>query len=298
MIRMALTKANIPNFLVIGAHKSATSWLYSCLKSHPDICLPPIKEIHYFDRSKRYDSPNFLTISSPFRRFTLKSFFLRLSYLVKTHFSLNDIKNFFWYLKFNFSYYDDKWYLSLFKQKKKHQICGEVTPSYSILDITDIKKIKKLNPNLKIIFLMRNPIERAWSAFLMKVKQENLNYDNMAISDIINILSSKGIIARGDYLTILKNWSSVFPKNQVYIDYYDNIKDNPKIVLSKIFRYLDVSDNMGAINIPFNKKINASKDIPMPKEVRKFLHDKYDGDIKLLFAELKNPNIKKWLVRR
>jgi hypothetical protein len=39
----------LPNFLVLGAQRCATSWLYFCLKEHPDIYLPHVKELHYFD---------------------------------------------------------------------------------------------------------------------------------------------------------------------------------------------------------------------------------------------------------
>jgi len=39
----------LPNFLVIGAQRCATSWMYFCLKEHPDIFLPFIKELHFFN---------------------------------------------------------------------------------------------------------------------------------------------------------------------------------------------------------------------------------------------------------
>jgi len=40
----------IPNFLVIGAQKSGTTWLYDRLRRHPDIFMPKVKEIHFFNR--------------------------------------------------------------------------------------------------------------------------------------------------------------------------------------------------------------------------------------------------------
>lgn len=43
----------LPNFLVIGTQRCATSWMYFCLKEHPDIFLPFIKELHFF--SSYYD---------------------------------------------------------------------------------------------------------------------------------------------------------------------------------------------------------------------------------------------------
>lgn len=42
-----------PDFLVIGAQKAGTSWLYRNLKYHKQVWLPPVKELHYFDTLKR-----------------------------------------------------------------------------------------------------------------------------------------------------------------------------------------------------------------------------------------------------
>ena len=56
-------KRKMPNFLVIGAQRCATSWLYFCLKEHPDIHLPHIKEIdyfsHYYDRGPEWYADSF-----------------------------------------------------------------------------------------------------------------------------------------------------------------------------------------------------------------------------------------------
>lgn len=40
----------LPNFLIIGAEKAATTWLYDQLRRHPDIFMPRVKEIHFFNR--------------------------------------------------------------------------------------------------------------------------------------------------------------------------------------------------------------------------------------------------------
>jgi len=148
-------KINKPDFLVIGAQKSATSWLYFCLQNHPDIYLPSKKELRYFDRAEKYNSPNILAIDSPFKRYNLISFINKLIEIIKKHFKLNKSQIFFWYLKYYFGYYNDRWYISLFNFRKKNQICGEVTPSYSILEIEDIKKIYEINSEIKIIFLIK-----------------------------------------------------------------------------------------------------------------------------------------------
>ena len=42
-----------PDFLCVGAQKGGTSWLYQQLESHPDFWMPPVKELHYFDKLSR-----------------------------------------------------------------------------------------------------------------------------------------------------------------------------------------------------------------------------------------------------
>src|SRR3977135_2203152 len=42
-----------PDFLCIGAQKAGTGWLYEQLREHPDFWMPPLKELHYFDRLGR-----------------------------------------------------------------------------------------------------------------------------------------------------------------------------------------------------------------------------------------------------
>jgi len=44
----------LPNFLIIGVEKGGTSWLWQNLRLHPDIFMPPVKEIHFFDKDENW----------------------------------------------------------------------------------------------------------------------------------------------------------------------------------------------------------------------------------------------------
>lgn len=294
---------NIPHFLVIGAQKSATTWLYYCLKEHPDIYFPPVKEIHYFDRFDRateYPSFSFLAIESPFKRYNIIGFAKRLFSIVKAQSRLHNFNNLLWNLKFNFGYYNDKWYLSLFKQRSKNQKCGEITPSYSTLNIKDIKKVYRLNPKLKIILMMRNPIDRAWSAFLMELILTGKEYQKVNEREVLSFFKSDSARRRGDYLTIIKNWTSVFPKHQLHIGYYDDVKNRPKKLLTEIFRFIGVTDKIDWTSVPFNKKFipwdnNTGKKRDMPQKYYQFLYKMYYNDMMSLYDEYDNPIIQKWI---
>src|ERR671918_378664 len=66
--RQVVSDRSVPTFLGIGAQKARTSWLYQHLREHPNVWMPPEKELHYFDRSTSYPSPNNLATASPTSR--------------------------------------------------------------------------------------------------------------------------------------------------------------------------------------------------------------------------------------
>ena len=274
-----------PHFLVIGAHKSATVWVYAMLKKNPEIYLTPLNEIHYFDRSDAYASPN---ISKRFlNRWWRRSF--------KKLITSKDRKTRFWFFKYLFGVYNDRWYVSLFSDAKANAKCGEVTPSYSMLEVEDIQKVYKINPDMKIIFMMRNPIERAWSGFLHSLKVGNRNYEEMSESNVISELRSESNVKRGDYLKTIDNWTSVFPEKQFQIFYFEDVVQRPKQMLQDMFAFIGVSDDLAWHTIELHKKIHESQKMPLPEKYREFLQSLHNKKIQLLYDRVQSPIIKSWL---
>ena len=131
-----------PDFLVIGAQRAGTTWLHRVLSQHPGLWLPPVKELHYFDK---LDIERTILNPKERRRVGLK----RLA-------SLDP-----WLIRFWFRARSDDWYASLFNgAKAKGLIAGEITPAYATLDETILWRIKRMNDGIKLIFVMRIP----WSA--------------------------------------------------------------------------------------------------------------------------------------
>lgn len=73
-----------PNFLCIGGQRSGTTWLHANLNKHPEIWLPPVKEILYFNEKENGYSPNLLNRFLDSRSMFWRSF---LKYQVKTNFN-------------------------------------------------------------------------------------------------------------------------------------------------------------------------------------------------------------------
>ena len=128
---------SLPHFLGIGAQKVGTTWLWANLREHPEVWMPPFKEIHYFSRSPAYASPNWLASEGLHSRLfgrQPRDIFWRtwLRSRVREHLRRPNLPLIRWEWRFFFGRYNDDWYASLF-EPGQGKVRGEITPAYSIL---------------------------------------------------------------------------------------------------------------------------------------------------------------------
>lgn len=209
-----------PDFLVIGAQRAGTTWLHRVLRQHPALWLPPVKELHYFDRLdiKR-------TILSPKerRRVGLK----RLA-------SLDP-----WLINYWFRTRDDDWYASLFRSAQaKGMIAGEITPAYATLGEDMLRRIQRMNDKIKLIFVMRDPVDRAWSAVNNAAKKGAA--DASTVEKSIERARESGAVARSAYADTIKRLEAVFPASQIHYCFFDDLRDRPKALTAELLSFLGV----------------------------------------------------------
>ncbi len=274
---------SVPDFIGIGAARSGTTWLHTQLKAQKDVWLPPVKEVHYFDRSPDYNSPNKLAIESPVSRILNPANWdarTCLKFLRDASLSLanrNDA-SISWWLDWYLGKYNDTWYRKLFLERKE-ALKGEITPAYGILDKKDIQKIYQLNPKIKLIYLLRNPIERDWSSLRKSVDRGHLTLDLTSIHEIKNTLIQQQTADRSDYLKTISHYLEVFPADQLLIGFYEAINDAPGKLLEEIMAFLGVEPL--AINFSLlSSKINASPKVEIPIEIQKLLSENHEKTIK------------------
>ncbi len=153
-------------------------------------------------------------------------------------------------------------YESLFVQKES-VVYGEGSVSYLFYDNV-AEDIKKYNPNAKIIIMLRNPIERAFSHFLM-------DYRLGLIRDSFeNVIANKSkhknahlfyqqYIEVSKYTTQIQRYLDFFEKDSILFIDYDDFKKNVSETVDKVYNFLNISTDFAA-NI--NTKYNA---FTMPK---------------------------------
>jgi len=282
------------DFLGIGVQKSASTWLWANLKEHPDIWMPPRKELHYFDRLLKYPSPSFLATSSVLKRFISRKEHdsLYRKKLVEEFYQAYKEKNrekITWLIDYYLKNCNDRWYQKLFKYGSGYTK-GEITPAYSILDIEDIRHIKRLFPEIRILLTLRNPIERAWSQVKFYVTRDIHKLSSKNEQALIDFLNSPRQTMRSDYIKIVNDWRAVFGDN-LHIGYYDEILENPNLYLKKIYNFLGISSEYGVF---LNKRINESLQLEIPKKISDFLHKKYDKEILELYKILRVDYVYGW----
>ena len=248
-----------PNFFIVGAAKSGTTSLYNYLDQHPDVYMSPIKEPHYF--SKDIKMSDFNEEYKKRVEFDISSY-LSKDKLEKKH--ILHIENL-----------DD--YLQLFRENNNEKCLGEVSNGYLFSKVA-AQEIYDFNPNAKIIIILRNPIERAFSHWIMGIQLgivKNKSFFEQTKNDYSH--SKKGwgqshlFIELGLYYEQIKRYFDVFPSENIKVFIFDDLKNNSKNVKNELFDFL----NIGKLeSIDFTKKYNVTR-LPKNKLISMITNNRF-----------------------
>jgi hypothetical protein len=175
------------------------------------------------------------------------------------------------------------WYSSLYKDHA-HQLKGDKSPKYYLVEEPMIRLIKKINPNFKIILVLRDPVERAWSQAVMNLKRfHGISYEDnpKAYKKFL-----KHNLAHGLYSRYIRKWGKYFDKKHFLILSYEQIKSEPEDLLKNLLQFLEYK---GEINFQhIDKLINKNPKEEMPEDIEQWLRNYYADDQKDLKNLLSN----------
>jgi hypothetical protein len=282
-----------PTFLGIGAQKAGTTWLWENLRVHPDVFMTPVKEIHYFDRSTDYPSPNWISTERFASRLFGRNphdrrFRRRLLSRIRRNLMKPEPGRIAWDARYLLGTYDDRWYGSLFRSPD-HKVRGEITPAYSILSEADVRRIGSLMPGLRVIFVMREPVERTWSGVRINLIR------GRPPSAVYDAIDSPAQELRSDYTRTISLWENVFSPDRFHVGFYDDLRDEPASFLSEVCRFLDI-DPDGLDPGKFTGRFNTSRQVPAPPEYEEYIARKYLVMTEELEDRFGGPAVR-WLAR-
>ena len=184
------------------------------------------------------------------------------------------------------------WYKSMFPTKRRIEdirrkegvaITGEDTPFYFWNPVA-AKRIQKLLPNIKLITILRNPIDRAYSEYqdLVSSESNSPSFETFIENEIntrrkdssliteenFEIFNQKNsYLLKGIYVDQLKIWAGLFPKEQIFTLSTENLNSEPITALESVFQYLNLPD----YKIKNTRRQKQKKYVPMNSQTRKIL---------------------------
>jgi hypothetical protein len=210
-----------PDFLVIGAQRAGTTWLHRVLRRHPELWLPPVKELHYFDK---------LSTSGNWKKERWRRALMSGPSCLDP-----------WHIRYLLGEPNDEWYARLFhKAQQKGLIAGEITPAYAALDEDVFRRIQNLNSEIKLVFVMRDPVERAWSAVNNSFKKGRIG-GSLTVEKALARAGLPPFTARSAYTETIKRLEAIFPSRQLYFSFFDDLRDQPDSFTARLLSFLGVN---------------------------------------------------------
>ncbi len=199
----------LPNFLIVGVGKSGTTTLYYILKEHPDIFMSPVKEPCFF-------SAQFLNLPQK---------------------GIQDEKKLF------VREFAD--YCTLFADVKNEKAIGEASADTIYYYEHTIPMIKQVLGEPRIIIMLRNPVDRAYSNYmhLWRDNREYLSFEDGLAQEEARIRNAWQVMwyykKRGLYYDQVKAFMEAF--SHVHVVLTDELKKNPQDTLKGVYEFLEVA---------------------------------------------------------
>ena len=289
-----------PDFIGIGPPKTGTTWIYENLSKHPQVAMPPDKEIRYFwervfvgnlSLSQRLNSDQWhVRGRRHYLKNRFKSHFTDLARLKIDRAQLN------WDLQYLLWKQTDDWYSKLFSQDA---ISGDISAKYCELPEDEIVHIRTTFPHLKVMITLRNPVEREWSRAKMNLcKKPNRQLSDVSDEEFIAQFNDPPQFQSNDYARLINIWQDQFSNEQTLVLFYDELLENPVGYYTKICDFLQISRPTSEEEDRLKEFVFKGLKGDIPPHLEQILIDMHEDNIQRLCDYLPTePYPKQWLAQ-
>ena len=206
--------------LGVGAQKSGTTWLYDYLNGHPQCDMPSFKEMHFFDLLFFPD-----LFSFDFKKKDIVARYERIKDKPGAQ-AQRRAAQFASRIRIADQFED---YLDFFQDMGiDARVSGDITPTYSALDEDQFRRIRDYltgaGLRVRVVFLMRDPVERTLSQARMKFARANIQMSvDEARRQLIPSIRRPANLARLQYQNTVRNLQSVFEPEELFLEFYENL---------------------------------------------------------------------------
>lgn len=251
----------IPDLLICaGAQKSGTTWLYNRLAEHPETRGASHKELHYFNAvylggmlgpQMKMNMMRKLIDNKPHR--VIK--FIQAQAAGKV--PPQDIARYFRPM-------NDNWYIKFFDEPGKFAM--DFTPEYALLPDEGHEHIKRISDRQKVMYVMREPLDRALSAVRYFFKTSGRDISVASESDILEVARNPVIKNLSQYDHTVPVLERHYDRQNLRFFFYENMMEEKESVLNEVCDWLDI-DPMTLPAAELERRDNPTAPFKLPTSV-------------------------------
>lgn len=217
-----------PGALCIGAQKAGTSWLAQMLGQHPQVWIPPFKEVQYFNHLFIPGHRRWIGWHYRQKFQEIRDRHARAGQPVPPGLDayLHDVTR--------GKMFHNQWYKRVFAPAPPDAVPMDLTPEYSTLPDEGVDHVAGFLPGVRVIYLIRHPVDRALSQLGMNLHREGRRPATLA--DWMAEIDNPVLYERGDYAAYLPRWQARFP--DLLVLPFGRIARDPQAVMDAVGSHL------------------------------------------------------------
>jgi hypothetical protein len=188
-------------------------------------------------------------------------------------------RDMFWYMKFLRGPIDDYWYETLFSEGRSHAYCADFSNTTSLLDGEGWNHLKNTVKSPKLIFTLRNPLDRLWSHLKFHAQWigQSEDFSQFSLEEMDDFATKYNIFNDGRYMRTIGFLETFFDQSEYKLVFFENARRRPIAFLNGIEKFLGVEERDYS-SVDFSKKVNPSQQLQKPTGFSSYFFPKLEEE--------------------
>jgi hypothetical protein len=275
-------------FICLGAQKAGTTWLHDQLSARPDFHAP-LKEVHYFDMvaidaaqddhlkaeregffRRRLEiiaaaTAALASADRGGRKARIAHLFNAVSVLEMSEEDRGE---------------DSRYLHFMTRDAGSKRVIGDVTPAYAVVSRKVFARMAALAPNVRFLFLLRDPIDRLWSQVRMRMNRaawaDEAAFEQASLDDLKKMMGAGPLTGphRSNYRHTFGELDAAVPRENLMVMFYETMFS--QVAMERLCRFIGIAPFVAEAD----RKVLAGRDLAMPADLVAqcylWLKDQYD----------------------
>ena len=263
-----------PQIVGIGAQKAGTTWLGQMISQHPQVWLPPFKEVQFFNHRFLPEHRQWLPWHFKRARQTQEKRYAAKGEAMPPALDA-------WLDRITRGeMFTNHWYKQVFAPAPEGTLPCDITPEYSTLPDEGVEFVTDFLPQARFIYIIRHPVDRAISQLKMNLTRKKKA--PRGVEAWLAEIDDPVLYDRGDYATYVPRWTSRLPADRLLILPFGLIAKDPAGVMRRVEAFCGLTPHAyRGLNA---KVFAANAELSVPPEARAKIRERLEPQFAFLEA--------------